>query len=63
MEMTNAKAIEVLNKHTACRNAECDVNCEKCKFNVPCEEVNQALEIAKLAIYKDEYKRETLKDL
>ena len=62
--MTNAQAIEVLNKHTACRNtAKCEMNCESCNYNVTCEEVNQALEIAKLAIYKDEYRKESIKEI
>ena len=61
--MTNDKAIEVLNKHTACREAACNLNCDECKYNVPCEEVTEALEIAKLAIYRIEAKEEMMKNL
>ena len=61
--MTNDKAIEVLNKHTACREAACQLNCNDCKYNVSCEEVNEALEIAKLAIYRIEAKEELMKSL
>lgn len=61
--MTNERAIEVLNKHTACREAACNLNCDECKYNVTCEEVTEALEIAKLAIYRIEAKAELMKNL
>ena len=61
--MTNERAIEVLNKHTACREAACNLNCDECKYNVQCEEVTEALEIAKLAIYRIEAKAELMKNL
>ena len=64
MDMPIEVAIEILNRHTACRNkAICEMNCDDCANNVTNQDVNEALEVAKLALYRLQTQQEALKKL
>ena len=49
-KMTEMEAVDIINKHQACRHSECDLNCEKCPANVSMEEVDEAIRMATEAL-------------
>lgn len=49
-KMTEMEAVDIINKHQACRHSECDLNCEACSANATPEEIDEALRMAREAL-------------